>query len=125
LIRIDTAGTVALHGTLTANGQFMPAGAGFAGAGTGSGGGIYVTCRTFSGSTSGVIRANGGSASESFIRTGGGGRVAVWRVRDTSGGSVSVSAAHGSGGTDENPASTDGTVVWGYLPLSGTVFSLR
>ena len=59
---------------------------------------------------------------------GGGGRIAVWRMVDTSPGLVAATAA--GGGTNSwgytNNIGADGTVVWGLLPLPrGTLISVR
>jgi hypothetical protein len=66
LVHIE-ADTVTLNGTLTANGRSGQAG--------GSGGGILVDCRRFSGA--GALSANGGNGSD-YSGGGGGGRIAVW-----------------------------------------------
>lgn len=72
LVRID-ADTVVVDGTITANGQrggYM---------GSGSGGGIFIRTRTFSGGSNAVMRANGGNYGSISGGTGGGGRIAVWQ----------------------------------------------
>ena len=72
-VRIDAGGTVTIDGTISANGDSW---ARYNGAG--SGGSIYITCGLFGGSTSGIIRANGGD--EPYPGSGGGGgggRIAV------------------------------------------------
>lgn len=72
-IRIDLSGDFICNGLVSANGK--PSANGGA-----SGGGIYVTCRTISGT--GTIRANGRNGDEAIGNSGGGGgRVAV--VYDT------------------------------------------
>jgi hypothetical protein len=123
VIRVEAEGRIYLYGTLSANSQDKPP----VGTGGGSGGGIYVSCRKFVGATSGVIRANGGGGSVDVrYRTGGGGRIAVWRIYML-GEMVSATASRGVGGDQENPLSTDGTVVWGQLtpPPCGTIFTLH
>ncbi|MBI2440406.1 MAG: hypothetical protein HYV35_03445 [Lentisphaerae bacterium] len=87
--------------------------------GGGSGGGIYLTCRTFIGNTNGLLRANGGAGNR---YGGGGGRIAVWRMYDNSAGAVSnyVNAGTGPSGTG-----AVGTVVWRWLPAPGTIVSFR
>ena len=71
-VRIAAGGTVTLDGTLTARGEN---GAQWH-SGGGSGGGIWVTCRRFTGS--GAMEANGGDRGYSRGGEGGGGRIAVW-----------------------------------------------
>lgn len=67
-VRIEASGHVLVNGTITGNGD------GSGGYCNGSGGGIWLTCRTFGGT--GIVRANGavGNGNYSF---GGGGRIAV------------------------------------------------
>ena len=89
----------------------------------GSGGGIYLYCRTFYGDTNGLLSAHGGNSGAGAGGAGGGGRIAVWRVFDRSTGVISNSVA---GGTSANSASyygTNGTVVFGWLPGKGTIVS--
>lgn len=115
LIRIEAAGTISVKGQMLARGQNPYVNA----YGSGAGGGIYLRCRTFAGDANGQLIADGGSGAGT---AGGGGRIAVWRMYDTSGGAVTSTANKGSGGA--NPA-TDGTVVWGQLPVPGTVFTIH
>ena len=68
-IRIDLSGDFVCNGVVSANGKTGSNGGG-------SGGGVYVTCRTISGS--GTICANGRNGTEAAnVAAGGGGRVAV------------------------------------------------
>jgi hypothetical protein len=67
-IRLDISGVLTNHGTISANGKTST------GYGAGSGGSVWITAGSISGSTSGVIRAHGGAA---YYNGGGGGRVAV------------------------------------------------
>ncbi|MCL1857578.1 MAG: hypothetical protein FWF84_08105, partial [Kiritimatiellaeota bacterium] len=76
IVRIEATGAVTVDGVIAANGGHS----GVAWSGAGSGGSVYVTCRTVGGS--GVIRANGGGGGTIDDGGGaGGGRVAV--VYDT------------------------------------------
>ena len=122
MIRVDARRQITVNGTLTANGET----AGGA-SGSGSGGAIYLTCRVFDGAAGGALYANGGSGlpTFSYVRTGGGGRIAIWRVRDSAEGAVTAEAKLGSGSQGETTLGTDGTVVWGFLPASGTIIMLR
>ena len=73
VIRIESKGDVVMNGSLLANAYGRTGHNG----GGGSGGGIFVTCRTFSGT--GTISANGeASSSNQTSGGGGGGRIAVW-----------------------------------------------
>jgi len=74
-VRIAASDTVTIDGTITANGAAGPVSWGS----RGSGGGIYITCRTFRGT--GTIRANGGEHNGESYAGGGGGRIAI--VYDT------------------------------------------
>ena len=116
LVRVEATGTITVNGTISADGQDPPAGAG-----AGSGGGIYLTCRTFAGAAGGVLQANGGDT----WRTGGGGRVAVWRFNDTAAGAVAAYVNPGTGGQNESPASGVGTIVWGMASAGGTLIIVR
>jgi|GEM_PF-1466217 len=73
LIRIEAGRNITLNGTIRANGS-GPHDIHYGG---GSGGGIWIKCRAFSGSSSGAILANGGPGSYAG-GGGGGGRIAVW-----------------------------------------------
>ena len=87
----------------------------------GSGGGIYLRCRTFSGSASGRLSAKGGTAGTT-AGPGGGGRIAVWRIRDTAGGAV---LAYADGGTNLSAyAAEAGTIVRDFLSW-GTMIMVR
>ncbi len=121
LIRLDAGGAVTLNGIMTANGGWRSQGW----SSSGSGGGVYLRCRSFCGNPGAVIRANGATGSPAG--GGGGGRIAVWRVTDHSPGGdgrevVSNSVA---GGLYQTPPAQEGTVVWGWIPASGTVLLLR
>ena len=77
VVWLTLTGDLVLDGTLTANGQGNLG----ASSGTGSGGSVYVTCRTLQGTT-GKITANGGDGqSNQAGKCGAGGRIAV--VYDT------------------------------------------
>jgi hypothetical protein len=76
LIHVEVAETVMVDGSILANGQDSPHGY----AGTGSGGGIYIACKRFKGSTNGTVQAKGGVATGGQTAAsggGGGGRIAV------------------------------------------------
>ncbi len=76
-VRIEAADRVTVDGAITANGEYA-SGPDYYGANSGSGGGIWITCRRIAGS-GGRVCANGGAArSVSWhVTGGGGGRVAV------------------------------------------------
>ena len=84
-----------------------------------------ITCQTLAG-TNAVLSANGGSnGRDDYGGAGGGGRIAVWRMYDLSGGAVVTDVR---GGTHDTPACTGfvGTVVFGNLPIPrGSVFLIR
>jgi hypothetical protein len=117
---IVARGTATLDGTLRANG-----GEGYNGSGGGSGGGIYLSCKTLAG-TNGVLQANGGAPTiyGGAGGGGGGGRIAVWRVNDHSDTNTWIIQALGYAVTN---AGADGTVFWGQtIPANrGTVIYVR
>ncbi len=125
-VQIRAADIVTFQGTITANGAY---GASPNGGGS-SGGGIYITCRTFVGTSNGVLQANGGAGNQSSVNGGGGGgggRIAVWRIfdRSTSAISNSVSGAIGRPATVYQNTSDPGTIVWGWLvPPRGSIVSV-
>ncbi len=118
LIRIDTPGTVTVNGFLIADGQATGGGQ----RGGGSGGGIYVTCNSFTGA--GSLSANGGADTQggySWSGTGGGGRIAVISRQNTvvAGWTGSVQAGAGATNGANNGSSflgTTGTVYWPLGP---------
>ncbi len=125
-VQIRATDVVAIQGAILANGTI---GASAHGGGS-SGGGIYITCRTFVGSSDGVLQANGGTGNASPPNGGGGGgggRIAVWRIFDRSPSAISnsVSGAVGRGGTSSQNTSDPGTIVWGWIvPPSGSIVSV-
>lgn len=75
-VRIEATGAVIVDGTITANGRdSINASAD----GGGSGGSVWITCRTIEGLASGLISANGGPPSTATSSKGGGsgGRIAI------------------------------------------------
>ncbi len=125
-VQIRATDVVAIQGAILANGTN---GASSNGGGS-SGGGIYITCRTFVGSSNGVLQADGGAGNAAGGNGGGGGgggRIAVWRIfdRSTSVISNSVSGALGRVGSAAPNTSSPGTIVWGWLvPSSGSIVSI-
>ena len=74
-VRIAASGRVTINGSISANG--VDASGGSSG-GAGSGGAVYIACHVFGGATDAVMRAKGGSASDTAsVGGGGGGRIAV------------------------------------------------
>jgi hypothetical protein len=71
-VRIDASGAVTIDGTIDASG-----GNSREHGGGGSGGGIFISSRTFDGAASGVLRADGGDGVYGRSGGGGGGRIAV------------------------------------------------
>ncbi len=118
-MRIEATRKVTVNGTITANGID-----GISQDGSGSGGGIYIRCRTFAGDATGILRANGGNGELVLGKGagGGGGRIAVLRLFHTYQGTSSV-----TGGTAYSPhEGEDGTIFWGQLPIPrGSIFSIR
>ncbi len=67
-IRIDASSAVVVHGTVTANGGNGPV----THASGGSGGAILIKCRTFGGSSTGLLSAKGGNGNNRGGAAGGG-----------------------------------------------------
>ena len=119
---VEARGTVALNGAIRANGYPLTPNNGYRAAG-GSGGGIYIRCKTVS-ATNGILSANGGyGANQSG--GGGGGRIAVWRMNDTTGSSVTNYVNGGTSYGSSGNAGSPGTVVWGWIPSQGLMFLVR
>jgi hypothetical protein len=138
-VRIGARNTMAVNGTISANGMSRVV----THAGSGSGGGILLTARSFTGS--GILRANGADSSHNG-GAGGGGRICVWTPfqspeylrllvnRKLPAGaqvlnraalwpSLTVTVAAGTLGT--NPAEAKGgTIFFGHI-RGGTVFMVR
>ena len=74
LFRLHAAGAVELNGTITANGASWSSNTSRGG---GSGGGVWITCDTFTPGASAKITAKGGNHTVDNGPAGGGGRVAV------------------------------------------------
>jgi len=126
-VQIRAGKAVTLLGTITASG-----GSGEANYGGGaSGGGIYITCRTFIGNSNALLQANGGNGAgipgKSGGGGGGGGRIAVWRVRDFSASvfSNSVSGGLSKLGSDSTTNAAPGTFVLDWLPADGTLMQFQ
>ena len=117
-----------INGAMNVNGGTV--GGDVSDAGAGSGGGIYLSCRTLQG-TNGNLRANGGSAAASNGGYGGGGgRIAVWSTFDLSSTQTwTITASPGPGKVSVAPARDGGTgtVFWGFLPIPepGLMIQLR
>ncbi|NLE68203.1 MAG: hypothetical protein GX608_12360, partial [Lentisphaerae bacterium] len=120
-VQIRASDTCTVHGRITANAL-----GGYADYAPGaSGGGIYIRCKTFIGSSNGLLQANGGGSGYGPVfpgGPGGGGRIAVWRINDLSESAISTAADPGArygitGGV--------GTIVWGRLPSAGTIVSFH
>ncbi len=124
LIAILASGTITLNGYLTANGVTT----GTQREGGGSGGGIYLKCRTIQG-TAGSLSANGSIGCNYGGGGGGGGRIQVWAAyNNLPGGTLPAFVLPGT--TNSNPGTSQsgstGTVYWGTFTLSlGSIFSVR
>lgn len=117
LIWIDARNTVNLNGTLRANGEPET----YNDAGPGSGGAIYIVCRSFTGDTNGQMQAKGGNARALiYAGGGGGGRIAVRYRSDTN----FLGQTYVTGGTGTN-AGQSGSVVFAKIPQTGTLFAVH
>ncbi|HMN96054.1 MAG TPA: hypothetical protein PKC43_01530 [Phycisphaerales bacterium] len=72
VIRLSLAGTLTVDGSITANGNNLPANQ----AAGGAGGSLWIECAGVFGS--GTITANGGNGNVSWSGGGGGGRIAIY-----------------------------------------------
>lgn len=120
LIRIAASGTITVKGTCTASGQNSANVV----SGSGSGGGIYIRCRRFSGDATGMVKADGGNAWTATTDnggSGGGGRIAIWSLFNEYAGNYSVT----NGNAYPGRLGTPGTLVIGYLRPPGTVFVIH
>ncbi len=92
-LRLDVGGTLTINGTISANGENVPA---WEAAG-GSGGSLWLTCGTLAGN--GVITAKGGTGHPAYAGGGGGGRVAIYHGAGTFAGTFDLSGGSGWNGT--------------------------
>jgi hypothetical protein len=120
LVRLEVAKTATINGTITANGVSWPSTDG-GGGGGGAGGGIYLVCKTLVG-TNGFLTANGGSASTANGGGGGGGRIAIWRQTDLAAKAGWTTTVNG--GIAKNNGGP-GTIVWGQLPVAGSLIIVK
>lgn len=120
LIKISSAGTVMISGTLTANGGEGSNIAGNRAGGGGSGGSINIQTATLTGS--GTLSANGGNAYYNYYRggTGGGGRIAVYFSNDSkaAAANILVNTTANAGVHEDSTAyeGDDGTIIFTYDP---------
>jgi hypothetical protein len=76
-ILIEANNAVTIDGAVTANGGDGYKSSSYT-SGGGSGGSIYMTCKTFTGDTNGTLQAKGGAGGGTAGGGAGGGRIAVW-----------------------------------------------
>jgi hypothetical protein len=108
-VQLTVGGTLLLNGPILADGQTA---ANWGGGG--SGGSIYLTVGTLTGSSSGLISANGGACANGYGGTGSGGRIAIYYNTNTF----------------ASPLTTGGYAIraggaktwWGGYSAAGTVF---
>ncbi len=114
-VLIACSGPVTVDGTITASGR----NSGWA-SGGGAGGSIHITCGTFGGTTSGLIRADGGSGSTGGGDggAGGGGRIAIVYAGLAAEHAVRLSAAPGALGWRQS----DGDAGWRNSAERGTLY---
>ena len=118
-IRIEAAGKLIIDGTLTANATYgvYPHGPG------GSGGSIWLTCRTFSGAATGLVSAQGSSGYPKGSGAGGsGGRIALHYDPTAQAALAAPSPPVRFDATPGTPARSDTTPYMGTLYLPDTLF---
>jgi len=84
VIWLEVDNLFTFHGRLRASGgveRFIGASVPHANTSGAAGGSIYVRCKTFEGE-GGTFEANGSAGGNSTLISGGGGRIALWRLRD-------------------------------------------
>jgi hypothetical protein len=119
-IRIEARRDISMNGTLSANGVDFDSGPN----GAGSGGCIYLRCLGLYGS--GTLSARGGNNASPWAGSGGGGgRIAGWCTYNCFATSNANVSGGTSAGTARNFPGQVGTIVWGYVPLAGTVISVK
>ncbi len=122
VVQIEASGEIAIHGLITSDGdqgqprRYTPPGGG-------SGGGIHLSCHTFSGSETGEIRARGGDGAVEKVSSdggrGGGGRIVIQYVSASPWPAVAIDAAPGEIGYEPSELSGDSYIGdWGTLWLS-------
>jgi len=99
-------------GTTTVDGEILAVGGDGASYDSGSGGSVYITTGSLSGS--GTISVNGGFKSTGVHGAGGGGRMAIVLTNSSSFGSVTLTAYAGGAGS--------GGGQYGY-PAAGTIYT--
>lgn len=120
LVRIEASNTVRIDGIVYAQGGSGVGGGSWSG--SGSGGGIYIRCKIFTGNPGGLLNASGGSSGTYNANSGGGGRIAVWRMYHEFLGSANATNGTAPGYTTNG---LPGTIVWGQLPLPGTIITMK
>jgi hypothetical protein len=127
LIRVSACGAMRVDGTISARG--MPH---MFNSGDGSGGGVMLTARSFSGGDTGLLRASGSGG-------GGGGRIAVWTpfmpyeqvnalaaqpTLPAAASEIAPGLWHGWSGATSFAGYNEGTIFFGRL-IAGTLFMIR
>ncbi|MCL1857124.1 MAG: hypothetical protein FWF84_05760, partial [Kiritimatiellaeota bacterium] len=130
VVWMDIDKTFLFNGTITANGAMAGVDTWSAGA---SGGSVYIRCKTLTGE-GGTVSANGGAVGDQNRQGGGGGRIAIWRQRDSyvyageplpEGYSFPADASGSFRSDRMDLIGEDGTVVWGWLTEPGTAIIVR
>lgn len=128
LIWIEAQKTFTLNGVLTANAiQLRNAGGDLTSSGKGSGGGIFITCSTFAGSSNALMQANGADGiAGNWEGAGGGGRIAVWACyRNAWHGTQTVNRGISANNEQFRTLSANGTIFWGQLQRPGTLLIIH
>ncbi|CAG1007228.1 hypothetical protein PHYC_03405 [Phycisphaerales bacterium] len=91
-LRLSVGGSLGVDGIIASDGMARVSHS----AGGGAGGSLRISCDTFSGSATGVVRANGGNSDCCFGGGGGGGRVAIYYTTSTFAGQVQTKPGTGA-----------------------------
>lgn len=120
LVRVKARGTIHIDGTINTDATDP-----YTFDGGGSGGGVYLYCRTFKGS--GTISAKGSKAG-TYCGAGAGGRIAIWYRKNEWTGSPIDANSVAPGAPDIRsyiPLASTGTVVFVQLPPAGTLIMIQ
>lgn len=117
VVWLEAEQRIRLDGTISAKGQLASRG------GAGSGGGVYIHCRRFDGTATGLVNVDGGNYTDGRDTAGGGGggRIVIWSIRNDYTGATSALGGSAPNGEPGQP----GSVYFGYLPAPGTLILVR
>ncbi len=121
LVQIEATGTITIHGAIRADGLIGKSRR-YYGPGGGSGGGVHLSCQTFTGSSIGSISVCGGAGVKESMSAhagrGGGGRVVILYENASPWPAVTINADVGPSGSANETHGDSKTAQWGTLFVS-------